>query len=47
MKERRDLRVDVLDRLLLALICLENFQKLFIDLWFVLETILGKSATLW
>jgi hypothetical protein len=37
-----DLRVNVLDRFLFALVCLENFQELLVDFGFVLETILGS-----
>jgi hypothetical protein len=47
VKQGRDLGVDVLDRLLLALVRLKDFQKLLVDLWLVLETVLGKSATAW
>lgn len=36
-----DLSVDVLDGLLLSLICLKDFKKLLVNLWFVLEAILG------
>jgi hypothetical protein len=43
MEEASDLRVDVLDRLLLALVCLKDFQELLVDLGFVLEAILAKE----
>jgi hypothetical protein len=40
IEEMRDLRVDVLYRLRFALIGLKNLEKLFIDLWSILESIL-------
>lgn len=40
VKEMRDLCVDVLYRLRFALIGLKNLEKLFIDLWPILESIL-------
>jgi hypothetical protein len=43
VEKARDLRVDVLDRFLFALVCLENFQELLVDLGFILETVLGRG----
>ena len=40
MEERRDLGVYVLNRLLLALVRLEDFEELLVDLWLVLKTVL-------
>ena len=43
VEKARHLRVDVLDRFLFALVCLENFQELLVDLGFILETVLGRG----
>ncbi len=47
VKKAGDLRVDVLDGFLLALVSLEDFQELFVDFGFVLETILGRGQQLY
>jgi hypothetical protein len=43
-----DLRIDVLDRFLLALVCLENFEELLVDFGFILEAVLvcAQSAAM-
>jgi hypothetical protein len=48
VEEAGDLRIDVLDGFLLALICLENFEELLVDFGFILEAVLGgaKSAAM-
>lgn len=43
VKQSGHLRVDVLNRFLFALVGLQDFEKLFIDFGFVLETVLEKS----
>ena len=43
VEEASNLRIDVLDRFLLALVCLENFQELLVDFGFILEPILGRG----
>jgi hypothetical protein len=45
VEKSSDLRIHVLYRLLFALVRLEDFQKLFIDLGFVLEAVLEKLDT--
>jgi hypothetical protein len=44
VEKGRNLGVDILNRLLLTLVGLENFQKLLVDLRLVLEAILLSKA---
>jgi hypothetical protein len=44
VEEMCNLRIDVLDRLRLALIGLKDLKKLFIDLWSILESVLFSES---
>lgn len=44
VEQRRNLSVDVLNRLLLALVGLQDLQKLFVYLWLVLKAVLRASV---
>jgi hypothetical protein len=44
IEEGCDLGVDVLDRLGFSLIRLQDFEKLFVDFWFVLESVLQVES---